>query len=171
MRPGRCSRFGCSAAAQRWPFPLLRSSGGGVSDGDCSPPFGGLDMAVLPPASLRSLGYPQCAAGKNKGKRKVKGGSMPAKPLSMRVSRGGGERNITKAERNITKAERNITQSGTQHHSKRNATSPKRDATTTKKPALGGLGGTQLDGATLDRGATRQAAACPWCCPRSCGPR
>ena len=34
---------------------------------------------------------------------------MPAKPLSMRVSRGGGERNITKAERNITKAERNIT--------------------------------------------------------------
>jgi hypothetical protein len=66
-------------------------------------------MAVLPPASLRSLGYPQCAAGKNKGKRKVKGGSMPAKPLSMRVSRGGGERNITKAERNIT-------QSGTQHH-------------------------------------------------------
>ena len=66
-------------------------------------------MAVLPPASLRSLGYPQCAAGKNKGKRKVKGGSMPAKPLSMRVSRGGGERNITKAERNITKAERNIT--------------------------------------------------------------
>jgi hypothetical protein len=66
-------------------------------------------MAVLPPASLRSPGYPQGAAGKNKGKRKVKGGSMPAKPLSMRVSRGGGERNITKAERNITKAERNIT--------------------------------------------------------------
>ena len=32
---------------------------------------------------------------------------MPAKPLSMRVSRGGGERNITKAERNITKARRN----------------------------------------------------------------
>ena len=90
MRSGRCSRFGCSAAAQRRPFPLLRSSGGGVSDGGCSPPFGGLDMAVLPPASLRSLGYPQCAAGKNKGKRKVKGGSMPAKPLSMRVSRGWG---------------------------------------------------------------------------------
>ena len=164
MRPGRCSRFGCSAAAQRRPFPLLRSSGGGVSDGGCSPPFGGLDMAVLPPASLRSPGYPQGAAGKNKGKRKVKGGSMPAKPLSMRVSRGGGG---TQHHQSGTQHH----QSGTQHHSKRNATSPKRDATTTKKPALGGLGGTQLDGATLDRGATRQAAACPWCCPRSYGPR
>ena len=91
------------------PFPYCVAVGAVCQMGAVLPPFWGLDMAVLPPASLRSPGYPQGAAGKNKGKRKVKGGSMPAKPLSMRGSRGGGERNITKAERNITKAERNIT--------------------------------------------------------------
>ena len=163
MRPGRCSRCGCSAAAQRWPFPLLRSSGGGVSDGGCSPPFGGLDMAVLPPASLRSPSYPQGAAGKNKGTRKVKGKNRRFYLCKSMTCRGGARRNITKARRNITKARRNITQSATQHH-------PKRDATSTKMPALGGLGGTQLRwDSRLLLGATGQAAACPWCCPRSCG--
>ena len=71
------------------------------------------------PASLCSVGsYPQAQAGNKKGKKKVKGGRMPGKPLSMRVYRGGGRRNITKARRNITKARRNITTGATQHHQK-----------------------------------------------------
>ena len=89
------------------PFPYCVAVGAVCQMGAVLPPFWGLDMAVLPPASLRSPGYPQGAAGKNKGKRKVKGKNRRFSLCKSMACRWGARRNYDEARRNYDEARRN----------------------------------------------------------------
>ena len=167
----RCPVWCALAVAAQPPFPYRVAVGPVCQMGVLVAPLWGARFRLFCPgfASLTRLSTGD--AGKNKGKRTVKGVWIAAKPRLARVSRGGGRRNITKARRNITKARRNITASATQHHRKRDATSTgARRYPDEKGPHWAGLGATLCRrGARPLPGATGLAVACPWCCPRSCG--